>query len=49
MEIKAEISQYDIDNPKGPVALILKDLKRLEMHMDDDFKNYAQGESPASI
>ena len=49
LEIKAEISQYDIDNPKGSVALILKDLKRLEMRMDDDFKIYAQDEIPASI
>ena len=32
-EIMGGITQYDIDNPKGPIALILKDLKRLEMRM----------------
>ena len=42
MGIKPGIEQYDIDNPKGPVALALKDLKRLELKMDDQFRVEAQ-------
>ena len=47
LEIKAGIEQYDIDSLKGPVALVLKYLRRLELKMDDQFRIEAQEEAPA--
>ena len=43
------ITRYDVENPKGPVAPIMKDLRRLDMHMDDQFKIHVPGEILASI
>ena len=43
------LTQYDLDNPKGKLALSLKDLKRLDMSLDDNLRTHAPGNIPASI